>query len=148
MRRVMEASGVYKLTGDSPLDWELDAYTAGLKTVWDRAEALERDLFVQTAGEKALAGWELLYRPQACASGSLEERRGAVIKALSPYSGPASLGVIENLAEACGVKAKAEEAEGKLLLRGVKLLGVTEKEAKRMLEQVLPSHVPWELSLP
>lgn len=147
MRRIMEESGVYKLTGNSPLDWELDACEAGLKTVWDRAEELEKDLFVQTASPEALACRELLYRPQACSSGELEERRGALIKALSPYPGPASLETIESLAEACGVKAKAQEGEGKLVLVGEKLIGVTEKEAKRMLEQVLPSHLEWELTL-
>ena len=148
MRRVMEASGVYKLTGNSPLDWELDACTAGLKTVWDRAEALEKELFLQTAGAETLENWELLFRPQACSSATLEERRQALVKAMRPYPGPASLEVIESLAEACGVKAKAQEAQGKLLLQGEKLIGVTEKEARRMLERVLPSHLEWELTFP
>ena len=41
MRGVLNAAGAYKLTGDSAIDQELEAYGVGLKAIEEQAQRLE-----------------------------------------------------------------------------------------------------------
>lgn len=145
IRRLMEATGVYSLTGSSPVDWELEAYTAGLDRLEAEMRALEAEMFIARAPAQRLEQWELLLRPQ-WSTASLEERREALLKALSAHAGPANLAAMEDMLTAAGVKGTVREEAGKLVIHVESYQGVTAKEAKRMLDRLLPSHVAWEIS--
>ena len=54
MAGIMTATGLYKLDGSSPADWELDAYNEGLLAIRSEIEALLDELFVMTAPPAAV----------------------------------------------------------------------------------------------
>ncbi len=144
IRRLLEATGIYRLTGSSPVDWEADTYEAGL----DQAEAalaeLEAGLFLASAPAERLEGWELLLRPQS-STASLEERREALRQTFSAWNRPANLAAMRGLLAAAGVKGSVREEGGKLLVAVEEYQGVTAQEARRMLDRLLPSHLEWEI---
>lgn len=145
IRRLMEATGVYQLTGTSPVDWELDAYAAGLALVEDAMEELEAELFIANAPARRLDQWELLLRPQ-WSTATLEERREALLKAFSAHTSPANLSAMGDILTAAGVKGTVQEEEGKLVITVEGYQGVTAREAQRMLDRLLPSHIEWEIA--
>lgn len=145
IRRVLGATGIYQLTGDTPVDYEIDAYSAGLKAVEDALERLEKDLFARTATPECLAQWELLYRGQA-AGGDLEARRKAAAQALSRRGGPVAVGNLEDVLETAGIRGTWEEVDGKLVIHAEEYLCTSETEAKRLLGRLLPAHWKWEVA--
>ena len=146
MARLMGATGLYRLTGESPVDWELAAYQAGFAVIEEAMAALEAELFALTAPAGRLAAWELLFRRQASGAG-LGFRRQAAAKALGLRYGPATLGSLcQEVLPVAGVEGTVGEQAGKLLVTGV-LRGVTETEARRLLDRLLPAHLAWELTL-
>ncbi len=145
IRRVMVATGVYTFTGDNPLDGELAGYAAGFSLVEDAMERLEKELFAATAPEERLGQWETLFRGRA-GTGDLAGRRQGMTQALAARGGPSNMEGIRNMLAAAGVKAAVEESEGKLLITAAGYCGVTQIEAKRLLDRYLPSHMEWELA--
>lgn len=146
MARLMRATGVYKLPGGTPADWELAAYQAGFGVIEQAMAALEKELFVLTAPAGRLAAWELLFRRQSSAA-PLPVRRTAAAKALGLRFGPATLESIrQEVLPAAGLSGSVSESEGKLLISAA-LQGVTEAEARRLLDRLLPAHLEWELTV-
>ena len=144
IRRLLEATGIYRLTGRSPVDWEVDAYQAGLGQADAAMEALEAELFLSSAPGERLERWELLLRPQA-SEASLEERRRALVQAFSAWNRPANLEAMQDLLAAAGVRGSLREEDGKLLVALEEYQGVTAQEAQRMLDRLLPAHLEWEI---
>ncbi len=130
MRKVLNESGAYKLSGDSAVDRELGAYGAGLGPVEEGLRRLEEDMFALTAGEERLGAWERLYRRQASWADPETRRRG-VAAALSRRGGPVLSGDIEGILEAAGIKGAARFEGGKVIITVAEYLGVTEEEAGR-----------------
>ena len=60
MAQVLEGTGLYSLTGSTPVDWELDAYSAGFAPLEAAFDKLLADLFAATATRERLAQWEAL----------------------------------------------------------------------------------------
>lgn len=145
IRKILSESGVYQLTGNTPVDWELAAYGAGLQALEENMEALEQDLFAATASAGQLDRWEALYRPQT-SSGALADRRRTVTKALAGYGGVATLAVLKNLVEAAGIEGTVKLEGGKVKITAARYLGVSQKEAERMLDRLLPAHLEWEIT--
>lgn len=143
MREILNATGAYRLTGESSADWELNACGAGFDLVEEAVEALLGDLFAPTASEKGVERWEKLYRPQP-SSGTLEERRRITAERLAINPSRLGTGDLPGLLLAAGVKGAAEEGTDGLRVFLGRLLGVTEEEALREMDQVLPAHLPWE----
>ena len=83
IRRLLEATGIYRLTGRSPVDWEVDAYQAGLGQADAALEALEAELFLSSAPGERLQ--DLL--AAAGVRGSLREEDGKLLVALEEYQG-------------------------------------------------------------
>lgn len=146
MAGIMAATGLYKLTGSSPVDWELDAYGKGLGILEADMELLEAELFVMTAPAQRLDQWEKLFRCQA-SGGSLEDRRLGVAKALSPGPGALSLPALEDILLIAGVRGGISWSEGKLHISVQEYIGVKEAEAKRLLDRLLPAHLEWEITV-
>ncbi|RKJ39021.1 DUF2313 domain-containing protein [Acutalibacter sp. 1XD8-33] len=145
IRRILSESGVYQLTGETPVDWEINAYEAGLQALEEEMEALEQDLFAATASARQLDRWEGLYRPQA-SSGELADRRRTVAKALAGYGGAVTLAVLKDLVEAAGILGTVTLEGGKVKLTVERCLGVSQAEAERMLNRLLPAHLEWEIA--
>lgn len=144
MAGILSATGLYKLTGVSPVDMELDAYGAGLGLIEADMALLEAELFVMTAPGDRLREWEKLFRWQA-SSGELEDRRRGVAKALGAWQGEMSLAAIADILDIAGVRGEATYADGKITVTASGFMGVTEREAKRLLDRLLPAHLEWEL---
>ena len=75
MGQVLEGTGLYDLTGSTPVDWELDAFEAGFAPLEAAFARLLGDLFVATASREQVARWESLFRPQP-ADAPLEDLPG------------------------------------------------------------------------
>lgn len=146
MAQVLRATGIYTLPGNTPADWEQDAYCAGLDSAEGELDALEQSLFALTAPAERLAQWEALFRAQA-SSGALPARRKGVAGALGlRFQRPSLRAIQEQVLPAAGIAGTVAEADGKLSITG-SLQGVTEKEARRLLDRLLPAHMEWELTL-
>lgn len=146
MARLLRATGLYTLPGDSPADWELDALAAGLDILEEAVAGLEEELFLLTAPARRLAEWEKLFRSQSSGAG-LTVRRMAAAKALGArFERPSLRAIQANVLPAAGVLGTVQEEGGKLAVSG-SLQGVTLKEAKRLLDRLLPAHMEWELTV-
>ncbi len=146
MAQVLRATGIYTLPGGTLADWEQEAFCAGLDKLEAGLDALEQSLFALTAPEEKLAQWEALFRAQA-SSGELAARRRGVAKALGlRFQRPTLRAIQEDVLPAAGIAGTVAEAEGRLMVAGT-LEGVTEQEARRLLDRLLPAHMEWELAL-
>lgn len=142
MRRVLNDTGCYRLTGSTSADWEITACAAGLDHLEAGIDTLTADLFALTASSEQLDKWESLYRPQS-ADGSLEERRKMqnCRGAINPTR--FQLSAMSNSLPAAGIVGMLQEVEGSLKVLVGRLLGVTKEEAEKELDQILPAHLGW-----
>lgn len=146
MAQVLGATGIYKLTGDSPVDWELDAYGAGLQVLETAMAELEGELFALTAPSGRLAEWERLFRSQESGA-ELAVRREAAAKAIGLRPVPATLQAVrEEILPIAGIKGTVAAEGSKLTITVEEYQGVTAKEAKRLLDRLLPAHLEWEIA--
>lgn len=152
MRSLLNGTGAYRLDGTGSADWETDACGAGFTLVEQAADKLLGDLFPDTASQEALDRWEKLYRSQK-AAGPLEDRRAVLAARLAIRPGRFSPGDFSPgdsspkqgnpMVRAAGVEAALQETEEGLRVALGRLLGVTEAEARRELDQILPAHLLW-----
>lgn len=141
MAQVLEATGLYRLTGSTPADWELDAYGAGFALLEERFDRLLADLFPSTAGRERLAQWEALFRPQP-AQAPVEDCRETVASRFAARG--FTQAAVEGLLPGAGVRGRLlEDGSGGLTVLLGRLLGVTREEASRELGQLLPAHMAW-----
>lgn len=143
MRDILNGTGGYRLTGETSADWEVNACGAGLDALQNAVDVLLSDLFVSTASDARLAAWEKLFRPQPTA-GAIEDRRETLGERFSMNPGRFRPGDFSSMLGAAGVAGQVLEESGGLRVLAGRLLGITEEEAKRELDDVLPAHLPWE----
>nr|WP_319489378.1 hypothetical protein [uncultured Caproiciproducens sp.] len=74
----MKATKIYSLSGDTTVDFELQAYALGIDLVYDELAELEKESFIPTASDYGLVNSESLL--QIGATGNVEERKNAVLK--------------------------------------------------------------------
>ena len=142
MRDILNKTGAYQLTGESPGDWDLNACGAGLDSLESSMDNLLSDLFPPTMGETRLAMWESLYRPQS-STAALEERRKMLSQRFGMNPGKFSPEDFTPMLWGAGIAGEVkEQAEGLQVLVG-KWLGVSEEEALREVNEILPAHLPW-----
>ena len=84
MAQVLEGTGLYSLTGSTPVDWELDAYSAGFAPLEAAFDKLLADLFAATATRERLAQWEALFRPQP-STAPVEDCRDTVASRMAAH---------------------------------------------------------------
>ena len=142
MLDILNGTGAYQLTGTSPGDWDLNACGAGLDRLEASMDALLSDLFPPTMGEETLTVWESLYRPQT-ADGTLEERRSTLGARLAMNPGKFSPADFSPMLRGAGVAGELKETGTGLQVLVGKWLGVTQEEALRELDEILPAHLPW-----
>ena len=147
LRKRLNATGCYRLTGETSADWETNACALGLEEVQQALDDLLADLFPATASEEQLAVFEARLRPFP-AEATVEERRALLADRAAPISGAAAPEEWVRLLASAGVSADLvpgtldSEEEG-LLLTGAATAGLTEEEIARELDQILPAHLPW-----
>lgn len=144
MEKLLGQSGVYRLTGDAPLDWELAAYAAGFALVEQGLEQARADIFAGTAGEERLAQWEAYFLPHA-AGCPAEERRAVLAARLRARPGPLTLADMPGLLLAAGIRGTAEEVGGTLRITPGEYL-LPEPLAKKELAALMPLHLRWEIA--
>ncbi len=143
MRRILNGTGGYQLTGESPADWEINACAAGIDGLDREMEALLSGLFPKSASEQELELWEKLFRPQV-SGGSLEERREMLNQRLSMNPRRFTPREFSPMLRAAGLAGEVLEQAGGLRILAGKRLGLTEEEIRRELDEILPAHLPWE----
>lgn len=144
IRQVLAATGVYRLTGDSPVDHEVDAYAAGLHVAEEAMDLALEEFFIETAPAERLEQWEALFCRQA-PTGDLAGRRKALLGRMALHRRQGTLADLELALRAAGIDGTVEETEAGLAVRVKALLGVSEQEAGRRLERLMPLHLQWEL---
>lgn len=144
LAKILSDTGLYQLTGSTPVDWELSGYGAGFALVEERLEALLADLFAITAGRQRLAVWEELFRKQP-STAALEECQEMVHSRLSVRPDGVNLEALQALLPGAGVRGLLLEDGDELTVVLGKLLGLTKVEATRELDQLLPAHLTWTL---
>lgn len=146
MRKKLQATGLYTLTENSVVDWELQAYAAALEMAQDALAELERESFVATASGYGLTMREEQYEIKSV--GTTEERRDTILKlgAVTPNDFTRSamvrvLGIAGLEAEIC-----ENTAANRLY---VNCLGKTDKtaqeKARKIANMFLPAHLNAEL---
>lgn len=144
MRGILNATGLYKFTGETPGDWELNACGAGFDALEDACRDLLAELFAASAPEARLAVWEVLFQPQP-ASGKEETRREVLLERLAAHPQPPTAERLGGLLKAAGIAGAVREGADGLHVCLGRCLNVTEEEAVRELSRLLPSHLPWVL---
>ena len=145
MRAALNATGLYRLTGDTPGDWELEACGAGFH-MWETAfRELLGELFVTCAPRERLDAWEELYRPQPSCAGT-EARRKILRELLAAHPDRPTAENLEDLLLGAGLLgAVREEEDGSVTVCLGRLLGLTQEAAELALDRLLPAHLPWKL---
>lgn len=142
MRRLLNATGCYRLTGDGPADWETNACGEGFRLLEEETDRLLLGFFPALAGEMALDAWETgLYggrRP-----GGITDRQAVLAARMAVNPSKIAPEDLPGLLRAAGVEGTAlEEEDGIRILLG-RLLGVPEDSAKAWLDKTLPAHLAW-----
>ncbi len=144
MGAVLEKSGAYRLTGSSPLEWELAAYGAGFRLVEDGLQRAWDGIFAATAGEGRLAQWESRFLPGPF-SALVDVRREISGARLCAWPEPPTLADVPRLMLAAGIRGSAEMDGGVLRMQAGEFL-LPEAIARKELARLLPLHWQWELA--
>ena len=107
MAQVLEGTGLYSLTGSTPVDWELDAYSAGFAPLEAAFDKLLADLFAATATRERLAQWEALFRPQP-STAPVEDCRDTVASRMAARPGDFTWAGTQRLLPGAGVRGRVE----------------------------------------
>lgn len=108
IKNKLDTIGVYSIEQDGLINAETKAYAAGLQPLYDEAEELLKEGFIQTAESSGLEQLEFMTRSYL-SGGSLEERRSRLIKRLSISPGEAGLQRLIMQAESMGLECSITE---------------------------------------
>ena len=144
MKKLLARSGVYKLTGDTPLEWELAAYDAGFSLLEEALSRTEAGIFADTAPQEWLDEWETRYFPQPVQA-DLVTRREMLKERLLPRKGPVTLLDMPGLLLAAGIRGTAAEEGGRVVITPIEYLA-PKAQAERALGQLMPLHVAWSIA--
>lgn len=147
MREALNATGCYRLTGETSADWEVTACAAGLDWLDQEIEGLLADLFPDTMGEGRLAQWEALFQPMASAA-EAEVRRETLSRRLAQNPTHYTLADYTQLLPAAGVAGLVVQEGDGLLVLVSKWLGLPQAEVERELDLLLPAHLTWSWAEP
>ncbi len=143
----LKATGIYTLNGTSLVDYELQAYAAGLKMATDTFAQLEQESFIATATDYGISNRETQF--QVGAYGGSEERRTALLKRGAITPNDFTKADMERVLSMAGLNAEiCENTAAKKLY--VNCLGETAdnaamQSALRIAKLFLPAHLNAEL---
>lgn len=142
--RLLAATRLYPLTGDNPMDWELEAYLAGFSLMQERCRRAREDLFIQTCSPQRLRQWERLLNLPHHPEASLERRRQTVLLRLAIGPGDSTVQGLHRSLRAAGMEADITEELASGTLR-VRLLDLgshnTPSAAALEGQKMMPAHL-------
>ena len=139
MMTILGNTGLYRMTEHSFVAGELRAYAAGLGLVYDALEALQRERFLPTAGEKGLGLIESITGKEMEQAG-LEERRTMLRYRLAITPNDFTRAKIEQALTAAGLLASVSEDPQGLYINVIRLLrpDISEGNIQSAAEPFLP----------
>lgn len=151
MLRLLRPTGLYRLTGDTLVDYELMAYEKGMNIALEELEILERELFAQTALDYGLALREELFGIRQNHALPLEERREILHYSEMVSERDCTRADLERALRSMGLSVEiVENPEGESLqVIGTAYTGLL-TDAKDILQgaqQLLPAHLEARLTL-
>ena len=147
LRARLNATGAYRLTGETSADWETNACAAGIDALDGEIDALLADLSPLTASEERLAAWESHFRPDV-SEADADLRREMLACRLGVHPGDYSLADYARLLPGYGARGSVEESDGALQAVVGRELGLSRQEIARELEQLFPAHLAWSVLWP
>lgn len=147
LRARLNATGAYRLTGETSADWETNACAAGIDALDGEIDALLADLSPRTASEERLAAWEAHLRPDA-AQVDADLRREMLAGRLGVHPDVFRLAAYAPLLPGYGARGCVEESDGALQVVVGRELGLSRSEITRELEQLMPAHLTWSVLWP
>ncbi len=144
MKRALTPTGLYALSGSTNVDFELQAYAAGLDPAYDEVEAVQRESFLPTASGSGLESAERLLG--LTPSGSDEQRRAAACALLGIAPNSFTKTALEAELAAYGVNTNLEEnpAAQKIVVHFLKEPPCGRTLAQTLLEKICPAHLTAE----
>lgn len=143
MRNILNATGAFKLSGETSADWETNSCGVGIDSLDEKITSLLCNAFAASAGENGLKSREKIFGWQT-AGASIEDRRlsAAAQTAINPQK--FTVEDLPQMLTAAGIVGDISEENGTLKILFGRTLGITKEEAKRRLEKILPAHLQWE----
>ena len=145
IREALNLTGSYRLTGETSADWEVIAAAQGIDTLEAAIDGLFADSFVSTAGAGALDKWDVLFWSGITCADE-EQRRAMTAARLSVGPEDFTAASYEKILAAAGIRGKITEKEDGLQVTVTAYRGVTEAQAKQVLELLLPAHLPFTVA--
>ncbi len=147
MTAKMKAAKIYTLSGNTTVDYELQAYAQGLDMVCGELETLQRESFVATASDYGLENAEKLLRIGA--QENEEERRNAVMKRCAVTPNDFTVGDMERIFAMEGIDARiCERFTDQCIYVNCMDASPTEEKKEAVLQTAknyLPAHLNAEL---
>lgn len=147
MTAKMKAAKIYSLSGNTTVDYELQAYAQGLDMVCGELETLQRESFVATASDYGLENAEKLLRIGA--QENEEERRNAVMKRCAVTPNDFTVGDMERIFAMEGIDARiCERFADQCIYVNCMAASPTEEKKEAVLQTAknyLPAHLNAEL---
>jgi hypothetical protein len=144
MKRALISSGLYALGGSTDVDFELQAYAAGLDPAYDVVGAVHRESFLPTASNSGMESAERLLGLSS--SGSGEQRRSAACALLAVTPNSFTKTDLEAEFTAFGLNVSLEEnpAPQKIVVHFLKEPPCGRAQAQTLLEKICPAHLTAE----
>lgn len=144
LKRALAASGLYALGGGTAVDFELQAYAAGLDPAYDEVKALQDESFLPTASGSGLESVERLLGLSP--AGTEKERRGAACALLAVTPNSFAKTALEAEFAAFGLNVRLEEnpAAQKIIVHFLKEPLCGRDRAQTFLEKICSAHLTAE----
>ena len=144
MKRALAASGLYALGGSTNVDFELQAYAAGLDPAYDEMKTFQNESFLPTASGSGLESAERLLGISP--SGTTEQRRAAACALLGITPNSFTKTALEAEFAAFGMNVSLEEnpAAQKIIVHFLKEPPCGRTRAQMLLEKICPAHLTAE----
>lgn len=140
MREILNATGAYRLTGQSMIDSEINACAVAIDSFEDEMQAFLNNIFAATADKATLDRLEKLYRTQA-SSAELDDRREFVKARLAVNPTHFTTKYLPDMLKAANILGEAFEDNGKIRVLFGRAVGISPQWAKSELKELLPAHI-------
>lgn len=142
MKKGLQMTGLYTLDGKTGVDFELQAYAAGLDPVVEDLKTLRRESFLSTAESYGLTKAETIFG-QTNFSGTADEARARLIAADSVTPDDCTLESIQALMNSLGFELtiKSDEKSGTVTYHITKTPSGDKAFLRQKLETFAPAHL-------
>ena len=141
MKGFLKTTGLYTLSGSTIIDFELQAYAAGLDALTNEFTELQNESFVNTS-----SGYGLENREKALGlphTGELADRRNAVLKLGAVTENSFTKDSLKGLFEVLGLSADITEdtPNGTITVKFLKIPSCGISKAVKIINKFAPAHL-------